>query len=112
MNIYEVTIKQATFEMATQFTVRLNVYSDAIDGMLTFSMTSSSDRTRLQRLFELTGVTELSALCSKKLRVVLGNDFKIKAFGHISEDRFFPLKNPSDLMHKDEVISFIRAFAA
>lgn len=112
MNICEVTIKQATFKMETKFTVHLSMCSDVFDGLLIFQMESSSDRAQLQKIFDLTGMTELSALCSKKLRVVLGKDLKIKAFGHISEDKFFSLKNPLDLMHKDEVVSFINAFAA
>ena len=102
MNICEVTIKQATFKMETKFTVHLSMCSDVFDGLLIFQMESSSDRAQLQKIFDLTGMTELSALCSKKL----------KAFGHISEDKFFSLKNPLDLMHKDEVVSFINAFAA
>lgn len=115
MNICEVTINQATFEMETTAIVRLTVCSDSFDGTLEFSMASSNDRTQLKSLFELIGVTELSALCSKKLRAVFGKegtDLKIKAFGHISEDKFFSLRNPMDVMCKDEVISYIRTFAA
>lgn len=82
-----------------------SVVDGSRETMWSFLLGNAWEVEKLHQLFKFAGVSDLNDLENKQIRVVNNAYGQLHAFGHLTEDKFFDLAGPLDLLTYDELLS-------